>query len=140
VHRIELTLPLYALHGSNMPWGVGMQVSHGCIRLYNEDIAELFREVRIGSSGEFLYQPVKIGIRNGQILAEVHPDVYNLRPTPEADADVILNKYGWTDRIDRGKLRRAIAEQTGMPTVISADGPVDVQESERGPVPQDGAG
>ena len=140
VHRLELTLPLYALHGSNMPWGVGMQVSHGCIRLYNEDIAELFREVRVGTPGEFLYQPVKIGIRNGQILAEVHPDIYGLRPTPEADADAILAKYGWTDRIDRVKLRRAIAEQTGMPTVISADGPIDVQESERGPVPQDGAG
>ena len=74
--RLELTLPLYALHGSNMPWGVGMQVSHGCIRLYNEDIAILFREVQVGTPGEFLYQPVKIGERNGEIFIEVHPDIY----------------------------------------------------------------
>jgi L,D-transpeptidase ErfK/SrfK len=140
VHRLELTLPLYALHGSNMPWGVGMQVSHGCIRLYNEDIAELFREVRVGTPGEFLYQPVKIGTRNGAILAEVHPDIYGLRPSPEADADAILVRYGWTERVDRQKLRRVIAEHTGMPTVISTDGPVDTLESERGPVLRDGAG
>lgn len=118
-HRLELTLPLYALHGSNMPWGVGMQVSHGCIRLYNEDIAELFREIRVGSPGEFLYQPVKVGIRDGMIWVEVHPDIYGLRPNPEADADGILQRRGWSDRVDREKLRKALAEQTGMPTVIS---------------------
>lgn len=118
-HRLELTLPLYALHGSNMPWGVGMQVSHGCIRLYNEDIAELFREIRIGSPGEFLYQPVKIGVRDGSIWAEVHPDIYGLRPNPEADADALLERYGWTGRINRESLRRAIAEQTGLPMNIS---------------------
>ena len=37
-YRIELTLPSYALHGTNVPWGVGMEVSHGCVRLYPEDI------------------------------------------------------------------------------------------------------
>src|SRR5205823_10500686 len=38
LYRIELTLPQYALHGTNVPWGVGMEVSHGCVRLYPEDI------------------------------------------------------------------------------------------------------
>lgn len=120
-YRLELTLPLYALHGSNMPWGVGMQVSHGCIRLYNEDIAVLFREVQVGSPGEFLYQPIKVGTRAGQIFVEVHPDIYALRGNLEDEADQILARNGWTDRIDRGRLLRALKDQSGLPTLISRE-------------------
>jgi L,D-transpeptidase ErfK/SrfK len=120
--RLELTLPLYALHGSNMPWGVGMQVSHGCIRLYNEDIAVLFHEVQVGSPGEFLYQPVKLGARGDEIFVEVHPDIYGLRGNLEEEAQRLLAKRGWIDRIDQTRLRRAITEQSGLPTSISLRG------------------
>jgi L,D-transpeptidase ErfK/SrfK len=126
--RLELTLPLYALHGSNMPWGVGMQVSHGCIRLYNEDIALLFREVRVGTPGEFLYQPVKVGTRDGDIYVEVHPDIYSLRGNLEDEANQILAKKGWSDRVDRARLQRAVADQTGVPTVISIVDRVEAAE------------
>jgi L,D-transpeptidase ErfK/SrfK len=119
-HRLELTLPLYALHGSNMPWGVGMQVSHGCIRLYNEDIAVLFREVPVGSPGEFLYQPVKVGSRNDEIYIEVHPDIYSLRGDLVEEARRLLTKRGWIDRVDEGRLRQAITAQSGLPTVIGS--------------------
>lgn len=119
MYRLELTLPLYALHGSNMPWGVGMQVSHGCIRLYNEDIAVLFREAQVGSPGEFLYQPVKVGSRGAEIFIEVHPDIYNLRGNLEDLALDILGRRGWTDRVDRARLTKAVKDQTGLPTSIS---------------------
>lgn len=117
--RLELTLPLYGLHGSNMPWGVGMQVSHGCIRLYNEDIAILFRDVRVGTPGEFLYQPVKVGSRDGEVYVEIHPDIYSLRGNLEDEANQILARKGWSERIDPDRLRRAIRDQTGLPTSIS---------------------
>jgi L,D-transpeptidase ErfK/SrfK len=117
--RLELTLPLYALHGSNMPWGVGMQVSHGCIRLYNEDIAILFREAQVGSPGEFIYQPVKVGMRNGLVFIEVHPDIYNLRTSLEDEAEQLLVRHGWSEGIDQNRLRRALRDQTGMPVMIS---------------------
>ena len=118
--RLELTLPLYALHGSNMPWGVGMQVSHGCIRLYNEDIAVLFHDVQVGSPGEFLYQPVKIGTRDGEVFIEVHPDIYGLRGNLEDEAQQILSRRGWTDHVDQARLQRAVKDQTGLPVMISS--------------------
>jgi L,D-transpeptidase ErfK/SrfK len=124
-HRLELTLPLYGLHGSNMPWGVGMQVSHGCIRLYNEDIAALFRDVRVGTPGEFLYQPVKLGARNGVIYVEVHPDIYELRTSLEDEAQQRLSRRGWSDRVDPAKLRQALLEKSGVPVVISRDRSVE---------------
>jgi L,D-transpeptidase ErfK/SrfK len=126
--RLELTLPLYMLHGSNMPWGVGMQVSHGCIRLYNEDIAILFHEVQIGTPGEFLYQPVKIGERGGEIYVEVHPDIYSLRNMDE-EAQRLLAQKGWTDRVDRDRLQQALRDQTGLPMMISLAGPRQTAES-----------
>ena len=127
--RLELTLPLYALHGSNMPWGVGMQVSHGCIRLYNEDIAVLFRDVRVGTPGAFLYQPVKIGSRDGEIYAEVHPDIYSLRGNLEEEANRILARKGWSERVDRARLQRAVRDQTGLPISISSTGTHQSAES-----------
>jgi len=119
--RLELTLPLYALHGSNMPWGVGMQVSHGCIRLYNEDIAALFHEVRVGTPGSFVYQPIKVGIRNDVVYVEVHDDIYQLRPNPEEEAQSLLARHGWTDRVDPARLRQALNDRSGVPVAIDRD-------------------
>src|SRR5262245_36657585 len=64
-YRFELSLPMYRIHGTDIPWGVGMQVSHGCVRLYPEDIERLFPMVPIKTPGEFTYQPVKVGRRGG---------------------------------------------------------------------------
>ncbi len=39
----------YAIHGTNRPSSIGHFVSHGCIRMYNEDIRELYRLVGVGT-------------------------------------------------------------------------------------------
>ncbi len=101
-----------------------MQVSHGCIRLYPEDIEQLFPMVPVGTPGEFVYQPVKIGARNGHIFAEVHPDIYSLTPGLFAEARRILRQLGWLNAVDFGRLERAVTEQSGVPLDITwqADG------------------
>lgn len=72
-HAIQLTVPGYFIHGTNRPAGIGLRVSHGCIRMYPEDIAALFDQVSIGVPVRVVHQPVKVGVLNGQIYAEVHP-------------------------------------------------------------------
>src|SRR5579885_2618768 len=57
-YRLRLTLPMYAIHGTDVPWGVGMTVRHGCIRLYPEDLERLFHMVTVGTPARFVYQPV----------------------------------------------------------------------------------
>ena len=47
-HALYLDLPGYRIHGTNRPYGVGMRVTHGCVRMYPEDIELLFGEVRVG--------------------------------------------------------------------------------------------
>ncbi len=72
-HALRLGLPSYLIHGTNKPWGVGMRVSHGCIRLYPEDIAELFDQVKVGTAVNIINNPYKIGEADGVLYLEAHP-------------------------------------------------------------------
>jgi L,D-transpeptidase ErfK/SrfK len=120
-HRFELTLPSYAIHGTNIPWGVGMQVSHGCVRLYPEDIERLFPEVPVGTPGEFVYQPVKVGARDGRIYVEVHRDVYGYLPAPFREARRLMEKFGWSEYVDLALVERAVVDQSGVPTDVTLE-------------------
>ena len=117
-YRIELTLPEYAFHGTNVPWGVGMTVSHGCIRLYPEDIERLFNKVKIGTPGMFVYQPVKFGWRGDALYVEVHDDVYGMYAGLWAYAQKEADRLGISDEIDAQKLQKAVEQKTGVPTYI----------------------
>ena len=69
---IYLSMPGYLLHGTNKPWGVGMKVSHGCIRLYPEGIETLYELVAKGEKVQIIDQPVKSGWEKGVLYLEVH--------------------------------------------------------------------
>ena len=118
-YRIELTLPSYAIHGTNKNWGIGMQVSHGCIRMYPEDIAGFFPIVPIGTPGRFVYQPVKVGLRRGRVLVEVHPDIYGVSPWPWMLARQVIEEAGVARYVDRTKLEAAVEAASGIPTDVS---------------------
>ena len=53
----------YLIHGTNKPYGVGMRVSHGCIRLFPEDIEALFEKVALKTPVRIINQPYKIGVK-----------------------------------------------------------------------------
>jgi len=122
-HRLSLSLPSYGIHGTNIPWGVGMQVSHGCVRLYPEDIERLFPAVPVGAPGEFVYQPVKVGIRNGEVYVQVTRDIYGLTPALWKEANGMLERLGVADRVDRDRLMEALSRPVGIPVKIT--GPPD---------------
>jgi L,D-transpeptidase ErfK/SrfK len=118
-YRLELTLPTYGIHGSNKEWGVGMLVSHGCLRLYNSDIATLFPIVDVGTPGTFVYQPVKIARARGRVLVEVHDDIYGFAPALLKTATEMIGQSGWTKQVDPELLEAAIEARTGVPTDVS---------------------
>ena len=118
-HRLALSLPSYAIHGTNIPWGVGMQVSHGCIRLYPEDVEGLFPLIPVGTPGEFVYQPVKVGLHHGEVYVEVTQDIYGLTPAIWKEARAMLERVGVADRVDHERLMAALQHPTGIPVKIT---------------------
>lgn len=117
-YRLELTLPTYGIHGSNKEWGVGMLVSHGCLRLYNEDIATLFPMIDVGTPGAFVYEPVKVGKHRGRVLVEVHDDIYGFTPALYNIAVGLLEARKWMGEVDPSLLEAAIEAKTGVPTDV----------------------
>jgi L,D-transpeptidase ErfK/SrfK len=63
----------YVIHGTNKPWGVGRRVSHGCVRLYPEDIEQLFKEVPVGTPVRIVNQPYLAGWLNGVLYLQAYP-------------------------------------------------------------------
>ncbi|HZR84998.1 MAG TPA: L,D-transpeptidase family protein [Candidatus Binatia bacterium] len=119
-HRIELASSLYSIHGTDIPWGVGMLVSHGCIRLYPEDIARWFPDVPVGTPVRFVYQPVKAGSRGGATYVEVHSDVYKQAGSLASAAQQALERRKLGGAVDRKALQEALAEPHGVPVQVSA--------------------
>ncbi len=114
-YRFELSIPRYAIHGTNIAWGAGMPVSHGCARLYPEDIAQLFPLVPVGTPVEFVYQPVKVGQRDGVVYVEAHDDLYKLGGTRVGDTLALLRKRRLPPPPDRRVVQAALKASRGMP-------------------------
>ncbi len=70
---LRLGIPGYLIHGTNRPAGVGMRVSHGCIRMFPEDVEFLFDRVGVKTAVRIIDVPVKIGWDGEALIAEVHP-------------------------------------------------------------------
>lgn len=69
---LGLGIPGYLIHGTNKPAGVGMRVSHGCVRLFPEDIEYLYEQVDIGSRVRIVNQPFLFGWQDGDLVFEAH--------------------------------------------------------------------
>lgn len=73
-YAMRLGIPggAFLIHGTNRPSGVGMQVTHGCIRMFPEDIAELYRLVPVNTPVRLIDQPYKMGWRGDELFMEIH--------------------------------------------------------------------
>src|SRR5438128_1111577 len=121
-YRMELSLPPFSIHGTDVPWGIGMQVTHGCVRLYPEDIQRLFPLVPVGTRVEFVYQPVKAGRRDGVVYVEVHRDVYRYGGPSYGRALAALTRQGLDGGVDGDLVKDALRSSTGMPFRVSPGG------------------
>lgn len=70
---MRLGIPGYLIHGTNRPFGVGMQVTHGCVRLTPAAVEALFERVKVGTQVNIVDQPIKVGWSEGTLFIEVHP-------------------------------------------------------------------
>ena len=71
-HALLLSEKGYLIHGTNKQFGVGMAVSHGCFRMYNEDISRFVYQVEKGTPVRVIRESVKVGLSGGEVWLEVH--------------------------------------------------------------------
>ncbi len=114
----------YLIHSTNKPYGVGMRVTHGCIRMYPEDIERLFPEVPVGTKVRIINQPIKIGWFADMLYLEVHPpleeEAQDLASRLDAALDLVDAELREAPvQVSGRAIRQAVTEQKGIPVLIS---------------------
>lgn len=72
-YAFTLGWPSYLLHGTNEPYGVGLRASHGCMRMYPEDIEQLFKKIPVGTEVTVVNQPLVYGYRGDTLYLQSYP-------------------------------------------------------------------
>jgi L,D-transpeptidase ErfK/SrfK len=134
-YALRMGLDSYLIHGTNKPFGIGMQVTHGCIRLYPEEIENLFNEVPVGTPVRIINQPFKAGWRGDELYLEVHAPlaegkeqvvnksasgVDNLTPVVSQVIAATQGRAGY--EVDWDKVQAVVDAQAGIPVSITRNG------------------
>lgn len=124
--RLGIPGGAYLIHGTNRPAGVGMQVTHGCMRLYPEDIERLFGMVPVNTPVLIVNQPYKWGWHDGELLIEVHPPLKEDAVEPPTLTDLTKLIVDATRSqplaIDWGSAERVWRAARGVPAAVSLRG------------------
>lgn len=118
---------LYAIHGTNADFGIGLRVSHGCVRLRNEDNEVLFNEVPVGTRVEFTNQPIKYAEdEQGNLYVEVHQPLSRTQAEFDNTEDDVPFQFSKAQlnffadpRIDQDILQQALTERSGRPVLLN---------------------
>ena len=90
----------YLIHGTNNPIAVGLAVTHGCIRMYPDDVAALFPLIPVGTPVRLINQPVKVAWVDGELLLEAHQPVdaqgQSVEPDIDKFAEMLRTEVGGT--------------------------------------------
>lgn len=90
-YKMTLGWPSYLIHGTNKPYGVGMRSSHGCLRFYPEDIAELYNDMPVGTKVTVVNQPFVFGWHGGALFVQAFPVAEDDEREHPLGADALLN-------------------------------------------------
>jgi L,D-transpeptidase ErfK/SrfK len=118
-HALRLSGQGLLIHGTNRPWGIGRRSSHGCLRLYPEDIVKLYSLVKPGTAVTILNQPVKACRIGNRIFLEAHrPMSGNVSMSQAMHLLADMNILG---RCDFNKIKRVLDEMLGIPIDVTLE-------------------
>src|SRR5690554_1659656 len=146
-HALLLSEKGYLIHGTNKQFGVGMAVSHGCFRMYNEDISRFVYQVEKGTPVQVIREPVKIGVSGGEVWLEVHRPREDYTPKDReqlwrqvmAKVEAFQARHPET-QVKRQSIEIAVDQADGIPTMIgekltrvATDGTEEASDAEAKP-------
>jgi L,D-transpeptidase ErfK/SrfK len=130
---LYLNLPgEYRIHGTDIDkvYGIGMQITHGCVRMYPEDVEALYDAVPVGTPVYLVKQPIKAGWLDNILYIEAHPDLEGEEMSKEdryAVALKLIQKATGEQEpeIDQKALNQALKDLDGEPVAIYERVPID---------------
>ncbi len=118
---LKLEMPGYLIHGTNQPYGVGMRVSHGCVRLYPENIELLYTLVEVGDVVKIMNEPYQMGSKDGVLYFEAHRPLEDDAVPAEDRLQALLDAQITADGQPlNDHLRQHVASLTATPTGVPA--------------------
>ena len=120
---LRMSLPGYLIHGTNKEYGIGMRVSHGCIRMYPPDIAELYEIAPVGTPFRIINRPIKLGLQGKLLYLEVHPHMAEDVEPHEITAATVQQRIsamtaGRRASVDWELVTNSLLQPTGVPIAI----------------------
>ncbi len=124
-YKMRLGLPGYLIHGTNRPYGIGMRVTHGCVRMYPKDVEQIFRSVAVGTQVRIVNQPYKVGVAHDKVYLEVHPhlaeDEDRFRDQFSHVVELIAARtQGREVQLNWRQLQTAIETKSGIPSAVGS--------------------
>jgi L,D-transpeptidase ErfK/SrfK len=127
-YAMRLALPRYLIHGTNKPYGIGMQVSHGCIQMYPEDIEVLFEDVAVGTQVHIVHQPYLAAWHDNSLYMEAHDPVAQAAGNKNRKQKEFLGTLKKMAKqhhakVDWDKVKQALKRADGIPTPVLVGSP-----------------
>jgi lipoprotein-anchoring transpeptidase ErfK/SrfK len=118
---IKTSIPGILIHSTTKPWSIYSFASHGCIRVYPEQMEEFFKEVKVNTPGEIIYKPVKLAVtEEGRVFLEVHRDVYGKSKNGLAsEARRLIEKKNLSKQVNWLKVESIVRHTSGIAEDIS---------------------
>ncbi|WP_136254403.1 L,D-transpeptidase family protein [Onishia niordana] len=132
--KMRLNIPGYLIHGTNRPDGIGMRVTHGCIRMLPEDVESLFAKVGVGTTVRLINEPFKLGWSEGTLYVQAYPYLDEEEGTT---VDRITNALAQVDQavegldysVDYARLRDVVEVPGGLPVALEYTAPPNQQRA-----------
>lgn len=132
LYAMRLGFPSYLMHGTNKPYGIGMQISHGCVQLYPEDIEVLFKKASVGLPVRIINQPYLTGWDQDMLYLEANEPLKKwAHDKPRLKKQLLKQLHKISAKknvaIDWKRVDRIIQRSDGIPTPILAQSPDEAQ-------------
>lgn len=119
-YAIRTSIPGILIHSTTRPASIYSFSSHGCIRLSPNQMEEFFPQIKVNTSGEIIYMPVKLAVtESGRVLLEVHHDAYKKGASLVAEARQLVEKQNLSDLVDWEKFKLVVKQKNGVAEDIS---------------------
>ncbi|MAY70866.1 L,D-transpeptidase family protein [Halomonas litopenaei] len=128
--KMRLGIPGYLIHGTNKPEGVGMRVTHGCIRMLPDDVENLFDQVAVGTRVRLVNEPLKLGWSDEHLYVQAYPYLDEEEGAPIEDMTAAIEEVEAAVKdkdydVDFARLRSAMETPSGLPVAMQPTTPAE---------------